>query len=899
MSRREQTKLVEKVAKSIRLSKPGEKNSKHNVKLHNSVSASSNVSKSSPTSQNLSSLSAWNFSSADVEEKKKKLINNEKGYAVRFIPHSLALNSWRTEKANFQYYCAKHYPEYGAKVMTLLEKAEEYSSVFAADGTDKDLKKGMLKNSAPIHALRSFIWTANETQPSKKVRSFPYDAPEDMWISLAAFIGSKGYANYKPYKKDSGCFGEELMLNKEIRYYYKDVFDYITSGFYTDMALGKTMGNADHYSLFKLVDTLTAVIPVMDLYYDQLKDADALNSANDYKMIIKGWVAFAYACKQPFYVAAGDKYVIEGEVENDLSWVEKPEVKEYGEGAFTAYGTEILSINKALSGDVLKIPEGITGIVVNDETKDGLRRGFEKYRKIVYPHSYKGKLILTNQTEEIEVLGDLASLKLLNISPNQEKAKLKKLELKGTVTNLVASSLANFPALKVLTLPEGLIAMYDYALSSIGIEELYLPESLKKVEDEVFTLAPNSHEITLYVYRTCPALSRIQKLLDKRAKSQIEFNKRFSYDTDPYNIKLKLLDSPWITRADTFTYKVKHLYSDRKEANITENEINILIRDTLGNAEHFKKAIGPLEEKAKSRGLNLLAEAISKDADATEIYEKLPGLLAKDINEQIEGRIQKEKERKLNEIKTLSQSNSISDLKRAITMLEEFKEESADAEALIKKCSSRLESIKEEKYVQAVSLAEECTVDSIKSALLKMKAISPYKDSSSKIIEWDKLLNKEEQYVKAVSSMYGADISSLIITKGLFDKLGDYKDSIIKAAACEKYINELCEKTYQEARLSESEYSIDSQVKAIEGYKRVGNYKDASNRIAVCNSNIAIIVEYQELKEKLENHKKELGTLNGFFKRRQRQEKEEQIKQIEQQLEELSNKLVDNSNDGI
>ena len=82
------------------------------------------------------------------------------------------------------------------------------------------------------------------------------------------------------------------------------------------------MGNASHYSLFKLVDTLTAVIPVMDLYYDQLKAADALDSSDDYKMILKGWLAFAFACKQPFYVAAGDKYNIKEEDENDIGLID-------------------------------------------------------------------------------------------------------------------------------------------------------------------------------------------------------------------------------------------------------------------------------------------------------------------------------------------------------------------------------------------------------------------------------------------------------------------------------------------------------------------------------------------------------------------------------------------------
>lgn len=891
--RRDQTKLVERVAKSIRLSKPGEKNLKHIVKLQGSDTTSSHVSRNPSAMQNLSGSSTWNFASADVDSKKKKLINNEKGYAVRFIPHSLALNSWRTDRANFQYYCSKHYPEYGAKVRALLDKAEQYSSVFSSDGTDKDLKKGMLKTTAPIHALKSFIWTANEIQGPKKGTAFPTDAPLDMWISLAVFIESKGYANYKPYKIGDGLFGAEILLNKEVRYYYIDGLEYISGGFYTDRALGKSMRNADCYSLFGLVDILTAVMPVMDLYYDQLNENEpgsaALSDTDCLKKIIEGWVAFAYACKQPFYVGAGNKYDIKGEAENDLSWLEKPEVCEYCDGAFTAYGTEIISINKPISGDALSIPEGITGIVLNDETKENLQRGLSNYKKIVYPHSYKGRLIATNQTEVIEVLGNLTFLSVKNVSEHQGHPKLRKLELKGTITDLVAGCVSGFPELRVLTLPEGLVMVHDFSLTE-GLDEVYLPESLEMVDDDAFLSLGSSRRITLYVYRTCPALSRIQSMLDKRKRDQDEISKRWNFDLEPLNIKLKILESPWVTRADTFTYKIKNLYSYRKEANITTNEIKSLINDTIGNVNQFKKATGPLEEKAKSRGLDFLAEAVSNNADLEEAYEMLPGLLAKDINEQIQVRIQKENEKKLGEIKALSQSNSISDLTRAISMLEEFKGESANAVTLIDYCTAKLERIKEERYAVAVSLAEECTVDSINSALLKMKAISPYKDSDSKIVEWTSLLDKERKYESALASIDSKDMEELKGIKKRFEELGDYKDAMRKALECDEIIASteslIAKKSDMACELIESG-DPKSLLKAEAIYSELKSLDKNADHQYTYEHTLATIKDLRNIRIEIGKLNEELGLLRGFFKRKERLAVEEKIKSAEQKMNAL------------
>ena len=146
-------------------------------------------------------------------------------------------------------------------------------------------------------------------------------------------------------------------------------------------------------------------------------------------------------------------------------------------------------------------------------------------------------------------------------------------------------------------------------------------------------------------------------------------------------------------------------------------------------------------------------------------------------------------------------------------------------------------------------------------------------------------------YSNAVSMMSGSDISSLTEVKKVFEGLGDYKDSVIKAAACEKYLSELCEEKYLEAQSAEAVYSVESQTFAITMYSELGDYKDALERIAICTSNITVIQEMLELEEQLAGHKEELKSLTGFFKRRQRQEKEALINKVEQQISELKEQL--------
>ena len=60
-------------------------------------------------------------------------------------------------------------------------------------------------------------------------------------------------------------------------------------------------------------------------------------------------------------------------------------------------------------------------------------------------------------------------------------------------------------------------------------------------------------------------------------------------------------------------------------------------------------------------------------------------------------------------------------------------------------------------------------------------------------------LELEKSYNRAASMMSEINIANLVYVRSVFEALNGYKDSAAKAATCDKYIDSLCEKKYQEA----------------------------------------------------------------------------------------------------
>ena len=325
-------------------------------------------------------------------------------------------------------------------------------------------------------------------------------------------------------------------------------------------------------------------------------------------------------------------------------------------------------------------------------------------------------------------------------------------------------------------------------------------------------------------------------------------------------------------------------YDDVNELRIDGKGVDDLIKQCSEKIESVKEAqyqealklIEGGTEESLSKAERMLSELPSyKDAE-DKIKE------AKDLHDML---------RRYVNAQSMMANANISIVKKAEDAFRELGDYKDSAEKA-KACAERIISIKADKYVKANSLAEEGTVTSISSALALLREISPFEDAENKIIIYQKLLDNEKVYSRAVSMLSGIDITNLIAVKEAFEGLGAYKDSAIKAAACGKYLNDLCEKKYQEAKDAQAVFTVESQTLAIAAYNELGDFKDALKRIAICTSNITVIQEIIEIEEQLARHKEELKSLTGFFKRKQRQEKEELIKSMEKQYAELRDQLM-------
>ena len=831
-------------------------------------------------------ITKWNFQTAAIPDKKKGLIDNSNGYPIRFLPRSEVIRFGQTEMAEFQHYCALHNPEFKGKVDILLEKANKYLTLFAEDGTDIDIKSGRLKNSAPIHALRSLLWTAVELQESKFRSTFPSNAPADMWMDLARFIYDKGFTNYKHSRKDDTRFGAEVLLNMEVRYIYTDVCRFVFEDCYKNKALGRTMINSERFSLFKLVDTLLKIMPVMDLYYEKAtgpEDVDA-EIIESIKMIIKGWSAFAFAIKQPFYVVPGDRYPIDIEPDLVPNWSETPIKKDCENGLFTSYGNEIVEVNNTIQQQTVRIPDGITGFVVDSDNKDSINRAFSNVKKIILPSTYKGRIIVPGNVEEIEVLGDIDLLHLKDLAPDGVAPSLKKIEFKGKVSEIGTYAFNFLKNIKTLKLPEGLITINSSAFTNTELNELYLPESLKMIPADSIGSLPPDKGTTIYVYKSCPALSKIQKQLNDLQNELKEREKRWGYSTKPFTLRLKTMDSPWVTRARAFVTRINWLYDDSRVPDITAESVKAILEETIGNYDDFIKCKDTIVTEAAAKKRLYLADLIKKSRDDQQLFDTLPDQLSKDINAHIKTKNREEKEKKLAEIKQLYQSDKLSDLDRGISILEGLQKDGEDADSLIKLFNDKIEDVKAAGYAEAEALAAEQTESSINAALSKIRAISPYKDSSSKIMEYTKLLEMERKYTTAVSSMQDADSEALKQVKKNLVELGDYKDSKDKVAECDKQISSIesvvNEKSAKAKALIEAG-DPKSLIKAEGIYSELRTIDKNVDQQRTYGKMVTKIRDLRKANIELEKLREEHDRLKGLFKKKERLALEKRISDTE------------------
>lgn len=376
------------------------------------------------------------------------------------------------------------------------------------------------------------------------------------------------------------------------------------------------------------------------------------------------------------------------------------------------------------------------------------------------------------------------------------------------------------------------------------------------------------------------------------------------YDSIPKLLSenIKEVRKEKIQEANEKSYDQAKLLCDSNNIKDLERAADALT--SLGNFKDAKSLLKQCSLKIEDVKSTQYDEVKALFAEGTEesivrAIDKLNGLGqykdAPDLSKEYQDYLKKERvyQDALKEI----ESDGLSELRAAKAKLEGlngFK----NADKLLITCRDKIDVAQEKLYLKAIDLASEGTEDSLKEAVSLMNTIIPYKDSDSKMKELREILNNERTYSNAVGLTNSREISDLIVAKGLFENLGGYKDSVIKATACDKFIDELCENKYQEARKAESVYTLTSQKEAIAKYNQLGDYKDSFERKKICSTNCTIIQEIQGLEAEIESLKKELAAITGAFKKKERQAKEAQINQRENRLYEIKGKLADNSFEG-
>ena len=595
--RREQTKLVEKVAKSIRLSLPGEKNSRITTTAKKSIPTErpAAATKATPFARRESNIGQWGFQAAEVPANRKKLIDNKYGYPIRFLPYSETQIAWEGDMEKFKYHCFVHRPDHADKINAIISHADKYAEALTGDIKAEDLKQGRMISSAPMHALRSFIWTATELQGNKVKNSFPSDAPKEKWLDLAKFIGLHGLANYSPVDKKVKRFGAALLRKEEVRSIYADAISFANfEEWYLDKKLGKTMSNASLSSLFQVVDSLYETISVMDLYYNQICSEPSSSDAEILRTVLAGWMVYAYACRQPFFIVPADYCSTDTDSGDLPDWNVAPDIKVIEDGMYTLSGTQLVKINRNAIGSntTIELPEGITGLMLSNDTVPDFINAFSGTRKLVYPKSLTKYIAVPPEVKEIEVNVDFKS-PIISKLASESVPKLEKLTFNGRVDRIPKRAFAGLYNIRLLKFAEGLKRIDDDGFALSKIYELSLPESLREIGNSVFTL-DTPERIT--VFKNCPALEEIKRQIRAYESYAADFNKTnakyfnnppswFSeFDKKYYKRKhekviLNITESPWETRAKSFVNKISWLYDKKDPSEVADKTVKEILTD--------------------------------------------------------------------------------------------------------------------------------------------------------------------------------------------------------------------------------------------------------------------------------------------------------------------------------
>ena len=688
------------------------------------------------TKADLGKNNKWKFAEVDTKSIKTNLISNKDGYALRFLslPEIKGSIDLKEIEDEFRTSMTIHRPEYVDDVKTIQSAADKFSEHIIQDN-ENYLKQGALISSEPLHALRSLLWTATHIQSEKKLNEIPVDAPSEMWVEMAEFIAERGNVNYKGYSKTSLSFGHNILVNREAPIIYT------SSKFpYDENLFTKQLGSRDDYKHYiNLSAELVKLLPIMEIYNDYLEDCTEKEAlvARTIRNILEGWSALAYACNCPFCIVA--KKIIKNDVfvEEKESWAQPVETIEYENGKYTAIGTSLIRFKD--DSEVLDIPEGITDICFNEPFY--LDWKLENTKKIVYPSTFTGTIMLPVCAEEVEILADMDCPEFDRNYESDTEPALRKLTFKGVIKTFrdnMGQDIYESKHLEELNLPEGLEKIEDYDLGQNSLTHIVIPETLKSIsERELSTfggmLEFPTTEIT--VYRTCPALKQFQELW-KECKESVDSSNELAdqfpnLGREKYPFTLNIIDAPWISKARRFIDRVGNLYKAEGEENY-EYQIDSALNGIFDSEIEFRNAKKHISDFAKKHGLISLAEIV-EEAIKNNSEQQLPSIIAKDIESDKEKRRLATIEEKRKEIQSLMSSDNIEDINSAMDLIKSMSSDFTDSQIMINSCLERIGVIKDEQYVIATEKMKEGAAESLLDAMRLFETLGDYKDSANKL----------------------------------------------------------------------------------------------------------------------------------------------------------------------
>ncbi len=657
LSRKDQNRLVDSVARTIRLKSEEKKQPGAKVKK---------------TAKRDEAVRNVKFAVADVIEKNIKLKNGDvsKKYVARFVPVSEFLEDGAVYNV-YSNYVLSYEVDNKKEISDALNK---YLDIFN-DEEKYDIKYGCLKNTTPLHALRSFAWTSAETFNKRDRDHLDPNITTDMLLDLADFIYDRDFANYKVIKSDSLRFGYPIIPKQEINCWYP--LEY--SDFDFRYTFKKGYFNLAHYDgiyypLWSVIRMLKEMITFMDVFFEACKD-DRIdeNVAYASRTILEGWCYYASAIKSPFALIASDdlktdktpeEIIKETDVESELKKIETQD-------GITTYDNIIFNIDRDIIGNEFVIPEGITRIF-----EEGIIRIIGAYpvknkmMRMIYPSTFTGTVYYLSNTKELIINSnvDVLDVKMASRDAYKDGSDLEKLEINGNVRRIERQNFWS-KKLKQIKLSDT-IESIGFNLYSKELTSVRLPDNLKELEKGVFqfcnlktvTIPENLEVIGENAFGFDVSGIRFEAYKDSVGYETI---KKYLASKNARN-NITLLDPIWMEKALSFSSKISAEYSSSLQADDIKERIMDIINSTLANNENYTKGRKKIISNIYTDQLDIVKKTVEECETIEELKSKLPSLLAEDIP-----KVKREKEIKKTKNLITEKKLQISRLEKEISEKEE------------------------------------------------------------------------------------------------------------------------------------------------------------------------------------------------------------------------------------